>query len=298
MLHEYNNLGYYYQVWDDLPGDERQELLGLIGSAVGQDFADRGELDRYFAANPREDRQSIDAGCERLVIESATVAFVHSIGTVRFLRTRYPRSRIELLPFPVAEINPTCGAATRRRFGIAEDAYVFGLFGFIGKYKRVESVLAAWECWEDRPSNVVLLLAGERQYDISVPSSPLIRETGYLSGEDFDALLLAADCGVQLRYPCLGEISGPACALVAHGRPVILSDIPEMHSFAARDDVTYVPVGPQEVEALWRAMRLRYDSPKQAVDYDESFAWAAWTVALTSRLLAALGDSPRLESGR
>jgi glycosyltransferase involved in cell wall biosynthesis len=296
ILHEYNNLGYYYQVWNELPNNERRQLLDFLGDALGRSFPDRDELDRYFTAHQNTDRYSIDAGCERVVIESATVVFVHSDGVAEVLRARYPASCIEVLPFPVTEIKPARDIATRQLFGIRQDAFVFGVFGFIGKYKRIESILSAWEYWgEGRPSNAVLLLVGERQYDIKIPSSLLIRETGYVSDDDFDALLLATDCGVQLRYPCLGETSGPACALIAHGRSVILSDIPEMHSLAGKGRITYVPVGAGEVEALTKAMQVQYFGRRRAVGYDESFAWATWAVALTSRLLASSQSSTQAE---
>jgi glycosyltransferase involved in cell wall biosynthesis len=287
LLHEYNNLKYYQQAWHQLTDHERRQLLMLLSSALSWNTGALTKLEEFFKHYPEQDLGRIDAGCERLVIESATIVFVHSAGTARILRSRYPGSYIEVLPFPVSRIAPTCRAIGRRRLGIPDDTYLFGALGFISKRKRVESIISAWDRWKHRPSNVMLLFAGERLYNAAIPQSSQIHESGYTTDKDFDDFLLAIDCGLQLRYPCLGETSGPGSALVAHYRPVILSDIPEMQLPVRRDNVIYVPVGAGEVDALTQAMQSQYNAPKSAVGYDESFSWEAWAAVLADKMLTA-----------
>ena len=299
LLHEYNNLKYYQQAWDQLSDHERRQLLMLLSSALDWNTGTLTKLEEFFKHYPGQDLGRIDAGCERLVIESATIIFVHSIGTARILRSRYPRSSIEVLPFPVSRIAPTCRAIGRCRLGIPDDTYLFGALGFVSKRKRVESIISAWNRWKHRPSNVMLLFAGERLYNAAIPHSSQIHESGYITDEAFNDFLLAIDCGLQLRYPCLGETSGPGSTLVAHYRPVIFSDIPEMQLSVRRDNVIYVPVGAGEVDALTRAMQSQYNAPKSAMNYDESFSWQAWAAVLAEKMLTAPKDATRgRESGR
>ncbi|MEY9948383.1 hypothetical protein [Kitasatospora sp. GAS1066B] len=285
LLHEYNNLNYYYESWGALPAAEQAAVLSTLGTALGTTFSTRGALERYFREHPEVDRFSVDAGIERLAIEAATVVLVHSPHVAAYLGDRYPAADIRHLPFPVSPLIPN-GPSVRTRYGIPAGAYLYGTFGFLGAYKRIPTVLAAWQCWADRPADAMLLLAGEARDGLVVPDDPSIVHTGYLPTADFRSLLLAADCGIQLRGPWLGESSGPASALIAHHRPVILSDIPGMHPHPADDGQLLVPTGPDETSALISAMRSQYQRPRTAPHFDPRFSWTSWTEEITAALTA------------
>ncbi|MBS2533292.1 hypothetical protein KGQ20_10955 [Catenulispora sp. NF23] len=284
ILHEYNNLDYYYQCWDLLDDNEQGLLLALVGRSLGIVLRDREELERHFARHPEVDRYCIDACCEQVAIDSATVTFVHSEYVAQFLQDRYPNAQIETLPFPVTRIGDAGEPGIRARLDLPPDAFLFGVFGFIGEYKRIEKIIEAWQRWPERPAPAVLILAGERQYELSVPAGQSIVETGYLSDDDFDQLLVSVDCGIQLRFPTLGETSGPISALIAHRRPIILSDIPEMRGYAECGDVSFVPVGDTEIPALIDAMSHQLRHARRAPEYNESFAWDTWRDTITKRL--------------
>lgn len=287
VLHEFNNLDYYYQCWPRLSGNEQQRILTLLGQALGHNFPDLNALEYHFSAHPELDRYSIDARCEQLVIEAATVTFVHSEHSAAVLRRRYPTARVEILPFPVTPIRQGQTSAVRVHLGLPLDAFVFGVFGFLGEYKRLEQIIDAWHRWPDRPDDVLLVFAGERQYLLRIPvDCHSIRTTGYLDNDVFDALILSVDCGIQLRFPSLGETSGPISTLLAHRRPVILSDIPQMRCYAKRQALTYVPVGRGEVPALIKAMRHRVHHRADPPSYDDSFSWEVWRAAIFKELKA------------
>ncbi|MEO7194983.1 MAG: hypothetical protein ABIZ05_09190 [Pseudonocardiaceae bacterium] len=286
LLHEYNNLNYYYEAWQRLDDDERAAVLAMLGRCLGGAFGHRDDLERHLAGHPHVDRYSLDSGIESLAVSAATRTLVHSPEAAAVLVGRYPRARVDVLPFPVGRIPEGNPAAVRARLGIAPDTYVFATFGFIGEYKRVEQILTAWQSWSDRPAEALLLLVGATQYDIQLPDEPCVRHTGYLADDDFDALVVAVDCGIQLRHPWLGETSGPTSMLLAHQRPLICTGNLAGQT-GVHDSVLLVPTGTGEVAALVEAMRSQHRRPTRPSRYDSAWSWDTWTSAVTHALAPA-----------
>ncbi|MFE4516380.1 hypothetical protein ACFRMQ_19540 [Kitasatospora sp. NPDC056783] len=286
LLHEYNNLDYYYEAWDQLPAAEQQAVLTRVGNAVGTRLDTRADMEQYFADHPHVDRYSLNARIEDLAIGAATRVLVHSPLLAEHLADRHPTADIRHLPFPAEPLTPVAG--TRARHGLPEQAFVFATFGFLGAYKRIPTLLDAWQNWTDRPADALLLLAGEARDGLTVPADdPTVLHTGYLPDAEFDALLLAADCGIQLRGPWLGETSGPASVLIAHRRPTILSDIPGMHPRRPEEIHLLVGQGEHESADLIDAMRTQYHRPRTPAAYDPAFSWKAWGERIAAALTGA-----------
>jgi len=282
VLHEFNNLDYYHQAWTQLTPNEQHHILHAYGRHLGEDLPNRSALDAYAIRNPTLDLGSLDLGIEQLAVHAATTTLVHHPATAQLLRERHPQADIRALPFPVEPITTPDPHRVRRRLHLPDHAMLFATFGFIGQYKRVEQILEAWQCWTDRPDHAHLLLAGELQYPLPIPDDPTIHHTGHLTDRDFDDLLLSVDCAIQLRHPWLGETSGPVTTLLAHHRPVILSDTPGMHTDAPT--VTHVPVGPGEVDTLVHALRQHIRNPAPAPTYNPDHSWRAWAETLATAL--------------
>ena len=282
LLHEFNNLDYYHQAWTQLTSHEQHHVLHAYSRHLGEDFRHRSALDAYAARNPDVDLGSLDLGIEQLAVHAATTTLVHHPATAQLLRRRHPQADIRTLPFPVEPITTPDPRRVRRRLHLPDHALLFATFGFIGQYKRVERILDAWQHWNDRPEHAHLLLAGELQYPLPIPDDPTIHHTGHLSDRDFDDLLLSVDCAIQLRHPWLGETSGPVSTLLAHHRPVILSDIPGMHT--TTPTATHIPVGPGEVDALVHALHHHGYSPTRAPAYNPEHTWTTWAQALAMAL--------------
>ena len=78
-------------------------------------------------------------------------------------------------------------------------------------------------------------------------------------------MLLSIDCGIQLRFPSLGETSATISKLLAHQIPVIVSRIPFMSQLLQSKDVYSVSPDAREVETLCDCMKLvqaRAPSPR------------------------------------
>ena len=226
LLHEFNNLDYYYSCWDTIELDEAKFVLGGLSDKFYFSFESLGDVETYFSKHLDKDLYSCDIGIEWLAIRDASTVLVHSKSVARFLMERYPLCSIQELPFPVEEIVAT---KCTRSLDLSRYELIFGCFGFIGEYKRIEKVLEAWEKWSNKPRGSLLLLVGQKQYELDIPVVDDIYHLGWIERrEDFDELLRACDCGVQLRFPSLGETSASIVKFLAHNIPVITTELPHL----------------------------------------------------------------------
>jgi glycosyltransferase involved in cell wall biosynthesis len=135
----------------------------------------------------------------------------------------------------------------RRRYGIAEDAVVFGCFGGLTPEKRIHQILAAFRAILPHAPGARLLLAGApaAHYDIvtdiaagidSYQLQDRVTLTGYLDAdEDLTDHLAACDVSLNLRWPTARETSGPWLRALAAGRPTIITDLVHMGDVPSLD---------------------------------------------------------------
>jgi len=200
------------------------------------------------------------------------------------LKARYPGVAVEVIPFPVEPWPSRPDHSHLRYYGIPEGTFTFGTFGFIGEYKQVPCILRVWRQWHDHPSDARLLLVGERQIEVDTDAEGVL-ELGYVDETEFTRLLASVDCGIQLRQPSLGETSGPTASLAAHGRPLILSDIPEMRLLGGGARTMFVRSGDDIIEELIAAMRTQYElGPAPHSAFDARFSWDCWTRVMLKAL--------------
>ena len=135
------------------------------------------------------------------------------------------------------------------------------MFGFITKHKRLPVVLEAFRLARHLDARLRLIVVGEAPDGVDVARmavqlglGPDVAEIhGYAAGASFDQLIASVDLGVNLRFPTLGETSAIVAALLAEGKPVVVSpggwydELPD-------EAVFRVAPGPDEVEALAAVM--------------------------------------------
>jgi len=196
----------------------------------------------------------------RWVLRSARLVAVHSPGLAHDLREAYPGVEVHTVrhgmvdPWGNAQCivqSAKCGggdpeasrldgvppegliAASRRlraRFGIPEDAVVFGAFGLVTPEKRIGAVLRALAGLA--PGRAHLLLAGGTvpHYDAAAEARALgiaerVHVTGYVPDEELPAHVQAADVCLCLRWPTGGETSGTWLRAIAAGKPTVVTDL-------------------------------------------------------------------------
>lgn len=251
IIHEPNCLSYYYESWQQLSAAKRAAVLSLFSAAFGKRFGDLPEVLRFLRAHPDFDEWSADVGSELLYLNQVTTAMVHSRFTAEHLKGRWPGPAVTI-PQSVPPLSRGDGERMRERLGVGAADLLVGSFGFIGSYKRLDKVLAAWRAWDGKPAGARLLIVGQRLAGPAIPAWRDVIYQGYASDDDFRACLAAADFAVQLRHPTLGETSSVITSQIANGQLVVVSDTPHTAELAG-DDVIRVKPDDDEVKNLTEA---------------------------------------------
>lgn len=276
IIHEHNCLQLYYELWPLLADENRKRILALFARRFGRTLQDLAEAQALADELPDADRYSIDVGVEALFMEKVTAAITHSPFISDLLRQRYPQTHVEMVNFMVAPFTAAQAVWARSQLGLERNDFLFGVFGRIGEYKRVEQIIRAWQQWHERPPTAKLLILGMRQYDIRIPACNGLIYLDHLPNEsDFDAYLGAADCAVQLRHPTLGETSGVVSKLLANNKRLIISDTPYTTHYRRFPNVIQVRPDANEIESLVNVFREMMQLPRLPMIYDPAYSTSA-----------------------
>jgi hypothetical protein len=174
--------------------------------------------------------------------------------------------RAEAPAVPVQVVSQHGGAvpevtADRTALGLPRDAFVAGLFGYLGGHKRVaeslQGLAAARPAIEASGRTLHVLLVGASvgldpyQLLTSHDLADVAMVTGPVDDRRFFELMTAADVVLNLRYPTMGESSATMMQAMSCGKPVITTDHAQ---FAEEKAAVRVPVGDGEVPALATAL--------------------------------------------
>jgi glycosyltransferase involved in cell wall biosynthesis len=210
------------------------------------------------------------------IVDVSLGAIVHTNYARRVVLAESPSARVGCVPLAVGE---TESASARKpvRWPLPLDSIVLASFGIIAPSKRVESVLRALVRLNTKDSNWRYVWVGEPAP--SYNPMPLIRDlgltdrvqvTGYVDGAEFEAWLHAVDIGLNLRSaPTGGEMSAALGRLMAHGRPVLVSDVGGF-SDLPDDCVVKIRQDETEVEQVVTALRRLIADPSARAAYGEA----------------------------
>ena len=160
-------------------------------------------------------------------------------------------------------------SALRRCLNLPEQAFIVGLFGHLAHHKRPEVALRALARLRQDYPEAICLLVGQNAGEYNLPD--LLQEmgleqqaviaTGFVASTALSDYIRAADVWVNLRYPVYGETSAALLRLLAHGQPVIVSDVP---TFADLPDDACIRIGVNtaESELLYRCLLLLAQRPE------------------------------------
>ncbi len=164
---------------------------------------------------------------------------------------------------PRPEVQGSDLSRLRGRLRMDEKFYWIGVFGFVNKHKRVDSVIKAAKILSLKGFPLRILIVGEVNDDqvnltaIAEESDAvdLVRHEGYVSEELFLEFLAAVDVVCNLRYPTMGESSGSMFHCLASGKPIVLSD---HGSFSEIPDRVAWKIDPLNQEAENLAVALEW----------------------------------------
>jgi glycosyltransferase involved in cell wall biosynthesis len=195
------------------------------------------------------------------VAEGSLALIVHNPAASAIVKAHVPGARIHEIPHLLELPEPPCRQEIdklRRKLGIGERTFLFGVFGHLRESKRLAAVLRAFD--RARASaDIALLVAGDFvSRDLERSLEPLlgvdgIFRIGYTPERDFWLHAAATDACINLRYPAAGETSGITVRLMGIGKPVLMSASLETSTFP---DATCLRVdtGPAEEDLLMEFM--------------------------------------------
>ncbi len=174
---------------------------------------------------------------------------------------------------PVAEVDADRGAVFRSQWGIPQDAFLLGSFGFQTPMKRPLEVMRAMH--QPGLQGVHLLIAGEvaptldlKRQMHQLDLAGRVHVTGFLDFADFEAAIAASNLALNLRYPSAGETSASLLRVLAVGKAAVTSEYAQFAELPDEVGVK-VPVGEGEVEALAAAVLELAAQPERVREMEQ-----------------------------
>ena len=233
-----------------------------------------GEWERSFAvelwrerAGSGMDIRYFERPMLKRVGERSLAVVVHNAAAAKVVRAHAPNANIVEIPhlfdcprWPQAEDR----TQVRMSWGIGEDAFVFGVFGYLRESKRLIPILKCFDrLHRDRPAAKLLIAGSFASSDLMSAVEPWlahpgILRTGHLAEPDFWRAADAIDCCLNLRHPGAGETSGIGVRLMGIGKPVFFTGGPEIGGIPP-DACVRVSPGLEESVELFDYMKLVVD---------------------------------------
>lgn len=197
----------------------------------------------------------------RRVLDQAPGIIVHSETTANAVRGSGYQGDLRVIPhLAYPSMSAVIDAATRRKVraevGVEEGEFLIGCFGFIGPPKRFPVIFETLARLKSRLRFKLLIVGEGDDLKPEIAEWGLGDRTilpGFVEDARFQPLLKASDVLVNLRFPSMGEASGPLNQAMACGTPSIVSD----HAWFAElpDEVVWkVAVGANESAELEQAL--------------------------------------------
>lgn len=195
----------------------------------------------------------------RLALRRADVLAVQNAGDLATARREVPEARAVLVPHPSEPAPVVPRDEARARLDLSTGVPVFLFSGLLRPYKGWDVLLEAFAEVRRALPEAVLLLAGEPWGEAKLlagsPAPPGVRLfLRFLPAEERGLLFDACDAVVCPYRHATG--SGIAADAVAHGKPVIGSDVPGL-AVVVEEGVSGLLVPPGDTRALAAAM-LRF----------------------------------------
>jgi glycosyltransferase involved in cell wall biosynthesis len=223
---------------------------------------------------------------------------VHSAAIADQLQAENPDAAVDTIHLGhgttvAAERATRARRRVRARYGIPEDAVLFGSFGGLAPDKRIPQILDALAAVLPYAPSARLLLAGTspEHYDLraDVAARQLtdrVHLTGYLDSDDeLTDCIAAVDVALTLRWPTARETSGPWLRCLAAGRATVISDLVQTACVPALDPRTWTvaATGEREPEPICVAVDI--------LDEDHSLRLAMRRLAADPGLRGRLGEA-------
>lgn len=225
------------------------------------------------------------------VLALADGVIVHSQFGLNKLRAIYgakAMSRTTVIPHFAPRLKVTSSLEARKQLGLSADELIVLTSGFATRAKRFDWLIEALDTLLGRGIALRWIHAGEERptefhLQQAIDRRPRLRDattiTGYVTEDDLDAYIAAADLVVNLRFPSVGESSGTLARALSAGRCCIVNDT-AAYAEIPREAVVHIPIL-DTVPALVRALEaLLGDRDLRAMFGERARAYALSVLAL------------------
>jgi glycosyltransferase involved in cell wall biosynthesis len=229
----------------------------------------------------------------RSLIEASRLVAVHGQGARQDLIETLPRGRIASIRLGEgvlvsAEREVRARRDVRARYGIAQDAVLFGCFGGLTPEKRLTQIVAAYRALQPYAPNARLLLAGAAASHFEVKAGGDVTLTGFLETDDeLTDHIAACDVTLNLRWPTARETSGPWLRALAAQKATVITDLAHLADVPSLDPRTWRTTdhGPRDTDPVCVAIDI--------LDEDHSLRLAMRRLATDGDLRTRLGRAAR-----
>jgi glycosyltransferase involved in cell wall biosynthesis len=256
LFHHYAQLGDFKSFRHHIGRYIRGNALRWYDYAydLWRETGDGRELDEWF----------MDNSCLDGAIQSSRAQIVQTQPAFDTLKAQYSedfRFNPRLIQQAVQR-NPLDKHTARQKINFSGNgAFMVGCFGHVARTKRLEKVLLAFGELLNHHPDSVLMIAGphdEQSYSTLITEMASrydgkVAITGHLEKDDFEACIAACDMGVGLRTDAPGQYSAGVLRLLAAGKPVAVSDLPQWAEYP-NECCPKVPQTDLEVPTLAQAM--------------------------------------------
>lgn len=237
-------------------------------------------MERYYGQKGRQDAadcyrneaRNIEFMAEHyplthLAVENALGVVVHSHASFQNL-SRDLQWPLAYAPLPFA-VRP-CAFERAGKSGdrTVELPFRLILFGYIGRNRRLDSVLKALAGMREKDlfhlDIVGNILDDDKHVHAQVSSLNLRNHVtlhGFTAEEQLDALLSQSDLAINLRFPSVGEASGTQLRIWAHALPSLVTHIGWYGSLPPAT-VAFVRPDEHEIEDIQRHLRAFVSNPE------------------------------------
>lgn len=202
----------------------------------------------------------------RRMVEASIRTLVHSSAVAAAMRRRYEGCDVATIQLPA----PVVAEPGDLRRGRRPGEVVFGVFGGINYYKRIDAVVEAFRRIHGEHPLARLVIAGRPDdREMTARLRRLAADPGLggclevkteLSLAQLEAEMTACDVAVSLRWPTAGEMSATLMRAFGAGRPAVVTDVLQFQELDERF-CWRVPVGDEEIPRLVQVLRTAASDP-------------------------------------
>ena len=213
----------------------------------------------------------------KVIVFLSDAVIVHGRFFAEALYNEYkcPQWKVHVIPHGVEKaktIIPPSEAKKRLRL---ENKVIILFFGYITKYKGIETLIEAFGRMAKKHQNWILLIGGGKhprlrgnpkyeEYITKLQQEALslapkqILFTGFISDEELPLYFSAAD-GMVFPYNTTMSSSGPLALSMSYGKPVIASDIPSIGELIPFEECLFKKNSSEDLVKKLQLMLNSYD---------------------------------------